>query len=111
MRAGDRAGPFELLKRTSIDAWFQLFDAEDTTNGSRCVVQVLLPHIAGDAAVLAAYSAGLKRTQLLSHPNIQRFIAEGREGPFAYAAFASRNGESLRAAVEKAGPMDVDESV
>jgi hypothetical protein len=95
-RAGQRLGPYELLRLVGAGGMGEVYCADDPRLGRAVAVKVLPEAFASDAARLRRFEAEARAAGALSHPNVLTVHDVGVDGGVAYLVTELLQGETLR---------------
>jgi serine/threonine protein kinase len=82
----DRLGPYRILKELGKGGMGVVFLAHQESLDRRVALKVILPHLAGNAALMARFKRECQTHSQLEHPNIVRFYDSGEDQGFHYNA-------------------------
>jgi len=104
---------FEVLGTLGQGGMSETYHARDRQTGGEVVVKIPFASLIGDPAMYSRYEREMQIGRQLSHPNIQRLVAEGRIGGRGapYMVFEYIDGQVARLYLNDHLPLSVDEAV
>src|SRR5215208_545820 len=102
--AGERLGPYEILRPLGAGGMGEVYKARDTRLDRAVAIKVLPELFAADPDRTARFEREAQAVAALSHPNILAIHDYGVDGTRAYAVMELLDGETLRERVTP-GPI------
>ena len=109
--AGDMLGPFELLEFIGGGGMGRVFRALDTQLSRVVALKVLPRDRAGDMETLLRFRNEARSAARLDHDNVVRVHHVGEDRSFPYVVFEYIEGETIRALVERDGPLPLADAL
>lgn len=85
-RRFDRLGPYQILKELGKGGMGVVFLAYQENLDRQVALKVILPHLAGNAGLMARFKRECQTHSQLDHPNIVRFFDSGEDQGFHFYA-------------------------
>jgi hypothetical protein len=108
---GRRLAHFELLEPIGIGGMATVIRARDTQLDRVVALKILPPETAGDPETVRRFQQEARAAARLDHENIARVFFCGEDQGLHFIAFEFVEGENLRTALERRGPLPVAEAV
>ncbi len=109
---GVTLGSYRIVSILGEGGMGKVYRAEQTNLGRAVVVKTLLPHLAGDAAVVARFEREAKVVSGLRHPNIVQVLDFGRaKDGLLYIVMELVEGGTLRRVIERDAPVAVERAL
>ncbi len=96
MAAPTTIGRYRLVKRVGAGGMGVVYEANDTRDGSRIALKVLLPHAAEEAEGVLRFKREFRALARLRHPNIVRVLDAGIEDDVPFIAMEFLDGKDVR---------------
>lgn len=91
----DRYGQYAVIRRIAVGGMAEIFEAHHDGDTERVALKVLLPHCAADADTVRAFEHEAALATALTHENLVRIRAHGRDGATAFLVMDYVDGGSL----------------
>ncbi len=105
------SGRYRLEAKLGSGGMSTVYLARDTTLDRPVAVKVLHGEMSEQADQLARFRQEARAVAKLSHPNVVSVIDAGEDGGFPYIVFEYVEGETLKARINRLGPLDVQEAL
>jgi serine/threonine protein kinase/alpha-beta hydrolase superfamily lysophospholipase len=105
LQIGSMLGPYRILAPLAAGGMGEVWRAHDARLDREVAIKVLSTHLANSGDALARFEREAKAVAALSHPNILSIFDFGTSGGVAYAVTELLEGETVRAALRRAGPL------
>ncbi|HXY11364.1 MAG TPA: protein kinase [Terriglobales bacterium] len=102
LTAGAKLGPYEILSPLGAGGMGEVYRARDTRLGRDVAVKILPESFAGDGERLRRFEQEARAVAALNHPNLLAIHDIGEQGGAPYIVSELLEGESLRAALDRA---------
>lgn len=96
MRGPTTISRYKLLRRIGAGGMGIVYEAEDTRDGKRVALKVLLPHAAEEAEGILRFKREYRALARLRHPNIVRVFDAGIDEDTPFIAMEFLNGKDVR---------------
>jgi hypothetical protein len=103
--SGTRLGPYEVAEPLGKGAMGEVYRARDARLNRDVAIKVLPEHTAQSPDALARFEFEAQAVAALNHPNILALHDVGAAAGIAYAVTELLDGETLRARIEREGPL------
>ena len=108
---GSRLGSFEVIEAVGAGGMAAVLKARDLDLGREVALKILPPHMARDPENVTRFKHEARAAARLDHDNVARVFACGEDGGLHFIAFEFVEGETLRAQIERRGPLSAGECV
>jgi hypothetical protein len=102
---GDRVGPYEVIGLAGEGGMARVLRARDPELGREVAVKLLPPELAADPEAVARFKLEGRAAAQLDHDAVARVFACGEDAGRPYIAFEFVEGETLRDALARRGPL------
>ena len=103
--SADLAARYELLEEAGRGGMGVVYKARDRETGEIVALKVLKPEIAADRVAAERFLNEVRLSRRITHKNVCRVYEFTRAGATAYLSMEYVDGESLRAILERIGPV------
>ncbi len=103
--AGQRVGQYEILGVAGAGGMAEVLRARDVDLGREVALKMLPPAQVNDAEAVARFKLEGRAAAQLDHDNVARVFACGEDAGRHYIAFEFVEGETLRDAIARRGPL------
>src|ERR1700744_1344472 len=101
------SGRYRLEAKLGSGGMSTVYLARDTTLDRPVAVQVMHREMSEQADQLERFRQEARAVAKLSHPNVVAVIDAGEDGGYPYIVFEYVEGETLKARINRVGPLDV----
>ncbi|MCM2315561.1 MAG: alpha/beta fold hydrolase [Thermoanaerobaculia bacterium] len=105
LQIGSMLGPYRITAPVAAGGMGEVWRATDTRLDREVAIKVLSTHFAGNNDASLRFEREAKAVAALSHPNILSIFDFGTSNGVAYAVTELLEGETVRAALVREGPM------
>lgn len=109
--AGRRLGHYELIEAVGSGGMAAVLKARDLELGRIVALKILPPEAALDPESVNRFKQEARAAARLDHENVARVYSCGEDQGLHYIAFEFVEGETLRALVDRRGPLPADECI
>lgn len=109
--AGRRLGHFELIEAIGAGGMAAVLKARDAELGRTVALKILPPDSAADAENVTRFKQEARAAAKLDHDNVARVYFCGEDQGLHFIAFEFVEGVTLRALIERRGPLPAGECV
>jgi serine/threonine protein kinase len=105
------SGRYRLEAKLGSGGMSTVYLARDTTLDRSVAVKVMHREMSEQADQLERFRQEARSVAKLSHPNIVSVIDAGEDGGHPYIVFEYVEGETLKARINRVGPLDIQEAL
>jgi serine/threonine protein kinase len=105
------SGRYRLEAKLGSGGMSTVYLARDTTLDRPVAVKVMHREMSEQADQLERFRQEARAVAKLSHPNVVSVIDAGEDGGYPYIVFEYVEGETLKARINRIGPLDVQEAL
>ncbi len=105
------SGRYRLEAKLGSGGMSTVYLARDTTLDRPVAVKVMHREMSEQADQLERFRQEARAVAKLSHPNVVSVIDAGEDGGYPYIVFEYVEGETLKARINRVGPLDVQEAL
>jgi serine/threonine protein kinase len=105
------SGRYRLEAKLGSGGMSTVYLARDTTLDRSVAVKVMHREMSEQADQLERFRQEARAVAKLSHPNVVSVIDAGEDGGYPYIVFEYVEGETLKARINRIGPLDVQEAL
>src|ERR1700760_186563 len=105
------SGRYRLEAKLGSGGMSTVYLARDTTLDRPVAVKVMHREMSEQADQLERFRQEARAVAKLSHPNVVAVIDAGEDGGYPYIVFEYVEGETLKARINRVGPLDVQEAL
>src|SRR5882757_766274 len=105
------SGRYRLEAKIGSGGMSTVYLARDTTLDRPVAVKVMHREMSEQADQLERFRQEARAVAKLSHPNVVSVIDAGEDGGYPYIVFEYVEGETLKARINRIGPLDVQEAL
>ncbi|MBX9626461.1 MAG: serine/threonine protein kinase, partial [Gemmataceae bacterium] len=109
--AGRRLGHFELIEAVGSGGMAAVLKARDQELGRVVALKILPPEAAADAEAVTRFKQEARAAARLDHENVARVYFCGEDQNLHFIAFEFVEGQTLRALIDRRGPLPAGECV
>src|SRR3954468_13010066 len=109
--AGRKLGHFELIESVGAGGMGAVLRARDLDLGRTVALKILPPDMAADPENIVRFKQEARAAALLDHENVARVYYYGEDQGLHFIAFEFVEGQTLRAGLDKRGPLPPTEAV
>ena len=105
------SGRYRLEAKLGSGGMSTVYLARDTTLDRPVAVKVMHREMSEQADQLERFRQEARAVAKLSHPNVVSVIDAGEDGGYPYIVFEYVEGETLKARINRVGPLDMQEAL
>lgn len=109
--AGRRLGHFELIESVGAGGMAAVLKARDQELGRVVALKILPPEAAADPEAVTRFKQEARAAAKLDHDNVARVYFCGEDQALHFIAFEFVEGQTLRAVIDRRGPLPAGECV
>ncbi|MBX9578936.1 MAG: serine/threonine protein kinase, partial [Gemmataceae bacterium] len=109
--AGRRLGHFELIEAVGAGGMAAVLKARDLELGRVVALKILPPEAAADPEAVTRFKQEARAAAKLDHENVARVYFCGEDQNLHFIAFEFVEGQTLRAVIDRRGPLPAGECV